>query len=491
MDGDPVGLDDGVWPEQLQRPEFYSRRGLGSYGSDDEVEYRGSDYRNRDFYYPWDDTAEGKAHDSEVLTAMVKIWSYWIALTDCDGFRIDTYKHVPEWVSLEFTRRIREFAEDLGKQDFLIMGEIGGSEAVAATYLSQPNLRLLGLDGRRQALRELAGGRAGNAERVLRPTLGVLNGFDHLSDEAKAKVEAVGDVGIRDRFVMSIDDHDGLGIDELRRIAGRYGTHAVLPAAAFLLFGPGIPCLYYGTEQALTGPPLKEANGEPAAKIIGNLTDYGWNNRGQGGDRYLREAMFGPQFPLAAGPPGRNGHIDTSLPGFGPLGTSGLSAFDPDSPWYKGISALATLRREMPVLATGEIDLLTTGRLDGGRFGVGLPVNLIAWTRSSDGRFALIVVNLTTTSDAAAAHRVEVSVPFDQPVIRRVRIVGEGEPDITPVDTPRTRRPDTGLCYLDLDVVRPGEVRVYVSEPTSNPDPRVGLDEADALSEIAGSGDSL
>ena len=58
------------------------------------------------------------------------------------------------------------------------------------------------------------------------------------------------------RLVLTIDDHDGLNLDRQVRLAAavRRGTGAVLPAAAFLLFGPSIPCLYYGTEQALRGP---------------------------------------------------------------------------------------------------------------------------------------------------------------------------------------------------------------------------------------------
>lgn len=462
MDGEP-GLDDAVWPAELRNVDWYSRRGRGSYGSDDLIEYQGSDYRNRDFSYPWD-APEDK--NTQVLDAMVKIWSYWIAATDCDGFRVDTYKHVPEWVSLEFTRRIREFASGLGKREFLIMGEIGGSEAVAATYLTQPDVRLLSLDGRRQALRELAAGRAGNADRVLDPKVSELNGYKDLSGEQQAAVNKIGDDGIRARFVMSIDDHDGLGLPEQRRIAGTYGTRAVLPAAAFLLFGPGIPCLYYGTEQALVGPPLEWANGEGAAAIIGNLSGYGWSNRGQGGDRYLREAMFGPEFPLRDGAAGRLGQRDPRLPGFGPMGTSGLTAFDDQSPWYLGIAAMGQLRKAWPALAIGDIKRLKTGRVDEGRYGVGLPRGVVVWSRlAEDGSLAVIVVNLTLLSPTAVSHRIEVAMPVNRAMSRQLRIVREGPPDTTVEPAVTAMRTDTGLSYLDLGVVVPDEIRVYVSVP--------------------------
>jgi glycosidase len=31
----------------------------------------------------------------DTLSALVQVYRYWIALTDCDGFRLDTVKHVP------------------------------------------------------------------------------------------------------------------------------------------------------------------------------------------------------------------------------------------------------------------------------------------------------------------------------------------------------------------------------------------------------------
>lgn len=48
----------------------------------------------------------------------------------------------------------------------------------------------------------------------------------------------------------------------------------------------GIPCLYYGTEQGFAGPEKME---------------WQWLPEWDGHDRYLREAMFGPRFPRAAG----------------------------------------------------------------------------------------------------------------------------------------------------------------------------------------------
>ena len=85
------------------------------------------------------------------------------------------------------------------------------------------------------------------------------------------------------------------------------------------------------------------------------LPDYNVGNPPP--DKYLREAMFGPEHPrlggragLAAGPAG----VDDTLPGFGPFGTTGHHCFDDGSPAYLRIAALAAVRKAFPVCATDD-----------------------------------------------------------------------------------------------------------------------------------------
>ncbi|MGV2389900.1 MAG UNVERIFIED_CONTAM: hypothetical protein LVR29_21500 [Microcystis novacekii LVE1205-3] len=47
-------------------------------------------------------------------------------MTDCDGFRIDTLKHVTYDQARNFCGTIKEFAANLGKSDFFLVGEIAG-----------------------------------------------------------------------------------------------------------------------------------------------------------------------------------------------------------------------------------------------------------------------------------------------------------------------------------------------------------------------------
>ncbi|MFC7721249.1 alpha-amylase family glycosyl hydrolase [Nonomuraea recticatena] len=85
----PTGPDHGVWPEELQSPESYTRAGGdgGSFGpggdEDPDAPYRRADWFSRDLDM------------GTRLQTMIEIYSYWIALADLDGLRVDTLKHVP------------------------------------------------------------------------------------------------------------------------------------------------------------------------------------------------------------------------------------------------------------------------------------------------------------------------------------------------------------------------------------------------------------
>jgi glycosidase len=456
--------DDAVWPVELQNPDHYTRQGEGNYGSGyfdlKNAEFRTSDYRNRDLKYQGEDP-------DPVLDLMVRIWSYWIAKTDCDGYRVDTFKHVPFSTAKTFSDQIRAFARTTCKKnDFLVIGEVGGPDAEAATYLQINDVRVLEVDVRRQQLRALAGGDTGiDPENVLRPMAKNLNkgwDFDNNFDDAeKAFLASLPDADVRDRFVMSVDDYDDLGLDPQGRIARVQGEQSLVPAAALMLYGPGIPSLYYGTEQALQGPVGED----------GFLNGYGLHDRARGGDRYLREAMFGPEHPRPAGLAGRNNlaAVDPRLPGFGPMGTSGLQVFDQHSPWYLAFSVLAKLRHDHHVLATGDITLLTTGRVDGGRFGADLPAGIVAWARRRDDEVGVVVVSVADRRDAVPRPTPELDLALPEWAVTKglacwatVSSIGGGMTEPSHRVGVVRRMPQTGLPYLSLGGIPTGQVRVYL-----------------------------
>jgi glycosidase len=465
-DRPPDGPDEGVWPAELQNPEWYSRQGEGSYGRGDfdeqkHSEFRVSDYRNRDLRYDADHP------DSDpVLSAMLRIWTWWMARTDCDGFRVDAIKHVPAATAAAFAQQIRTFARDrLGKQDFLFVGECGGSDAQAATYLQYEDIRVLSIDGRRRTLRALAGGDpTASLSSVLRPDPGNLSGKKDLSPEDKKIVAGLSPAVVRDRVVCSVDDHDGLGTATGHRLAAESGPDSIVPAVTLLLFGAGVPCLYYGTEQALAGLPTSTA--ERAW-----LVDRGLVNGAQGGDRYLREAMFGPAGPRPAGAAGRDDltAVDNRLPGFGPLVTGGRSAFG-SSPWSRAVKTLVDVRATDPVFAVGDIVTIDLGQLGQGPAGSALPAGVLAWARMTPDAVAVIVTWGTsgaTPDPDPAQGLLALELPdgvrsFSFTLRARALARPGPDPTTTGQATPVRRLPQSGLSMLDVGFLVPGEARVYL-----------------------------
>ncbi|MEO6789989.1 MAG: alpha-amylase family glycosyl hydrolase [Ornithinibacter sp.] len=491
--GRRLGRDDGVWPLELQSPASYNRRGIGSYAdgefTSDVAEFRMADWCNRDFAYdPGSPKSAAPRISDPVLEVMVNIWTYWMHLTDCDGFRVDTMKHLPVKTACEFTRRMRQNARGCGKRDFLILGEIGGSDAEAATYLAKiRGLRILELGARRQALRATALGQADRLADVVSPSVAGLDGRDELRAELPAPfvLDRLDDAALGRRVVTSIDDHDQLGSGLPTRFAAELdglGEHALPAALALLLFAPGIPCIYYGTEQALRGP-------------LGDrpwLNDWGLDPRmrgdkgekrnpsSQGRDRYLREAMFGPCHPRRSGragiPSGGAGQspndeslFDDRLPGFGPLGTCGYDGFS-ESRWFEATRALLWLRRESSVLRRGAASVLTTGRVDGGRLG-DLPQGVLAWVRlwtPREGRnvhVALVVLDVRPVGNVG--HTFEIALP-DQisggvQFVERLRITRDLVVSRRNVPTLSTAMPQTAVCSVDVADLAAGETRVYLA----------------------------
>ena len=67
---------------------------------------------------------------------MIFIYQYWIALTDCDGLRIDTLKHVSGEDGRNFCGAVKEFAESIGKSNFLLLGEVAGGDDAQEFHLT-------------------------------------------------------------------------------------------------------------------------------------------------------------------------------------------------------------------------------------------------------------------------------------------------------------------------------------------------------------------
>ncbi len=357
--------DDGVWPTELQDIECYTRAGFGDLGAGDlddpNAEHKRTDFLTlRDFRL----LAPG------VLSDLARCFKYWIALSDCDGFRIDTLKHVSFEEARNFCGSIKEYAATLGKSNFFLVGEIAGGDYAQDRYLDVLDRNLnaaLDIGGMRLALNGVAKG-------LVHPNA-YFQGFDP-GDAHMGSHRQLGE-----RHVSILDDHDHVFGEKIRFASEAVSEYQVVAGVALQLFTLGIPCIYYGTEQALSGPPPEERR---------------WLPQWKSSDRYLREALFGPLHPrrrgregLLTGPPG----VDPTLPGFGPFGTAGQHCFDEHSAAFIRIAALAAVRQQFPALRVGRQYLRALSVL-GSPFEISGPGELVAWSRILDDEELLCVVNV-------------------------------------------------------------------------------------------------
>jgi glycosidase len=380
---DVINRHDGVWPRDLRTPAGYTRAGRGDLGSgsldDPHAEHKRTDFLSlKDFAL---DTGD-------VLANLITCYQYWIGLTDCDGFRIDTVKHMSLEETRNFCGAVAEYADSLGKRNFLLVGEIAGGDDQQDFVLDH----LAVLQRNLSAALDIGTARL-NLEAVgkgLVPGTNYLGGFDAASPGFGSH-RALGN-----RHVSILDDHDHVFGQKIRFSAGipddsPVKDYQVCAATAFQLFTLGIPCIYYGTEQAFAGPAQSQWR---------YLFAEGWQQSQNSADRYLREAMFGPEHPRAHHGQPVEVQVttdDDSLPGFGPFGTSGLHAFDPNSPSYIRIAALCAARSENQVLRIGrqyprQLRLPHTG------FDLPAAGELVAWSRILDTQEAVVLVNTNGTA---------------------------------------------------------------------------------------------
>lgn len=393
-----TGTHDAVWPRELRQLDRYTRAGSGSLGGSD-IQDAHAEHKRTDFF-----SLKDFALDSAgTLANLVDCYKYWIAVSDCDGFRIDTVKHMSLEETRNFCGAVREFADRLGKRNFLLVGEIAGGDFFQDFVLD--NLAVL----RRNLSAALD---IGSARLVLR---GVAKGLQPIADyfrqfeEASEGFESHRALG--DRHVSILDDHDHVFGSKVRFSAeipdrSPVKDHQVAAATAVQLFTLGIPCIYYGTEQAFAGP---------AQSQLDFLRGEGWDDGGNHGDRFLREAMFGPAHPRAPHDAPIDVQVqqqDATLPGFGPFGTFGAHAFDTASPAYRRIAALCAVRAREPVLRIGRQYARQT-RVFGPDFRLPVAGELVAWSRLLDTAEVVVLVN--ANGEAARGGDVLVSAELSGP----------------------------------------------------------------------------
>ena len=334
--------DGAVHPAELHAPESFTRRGR-IVDWDRYPEYVEGDFEGlKDIAHgsgPLDDY-----RPSSALEALTRAYCWWLGHADLDGFRVDTVKHMEPGATRYFASVVHEFAQSIGKDRFLLVGEIAAprEEAIAT-------MELTGLDAA-LGLAEVQSRLVGAATGAEDPA-----GYFALFRNSEL-IGKDSHTWLRDTVVTNVDDHDLIrqGPAKSRLCATFEGRELALGVLALNVLSLGIPCLYYGTEQRLDG-----SGGPPVA------------------DRYVREAMFGG--------------------GFGAFRSRGRHVFDEAAPLYVATAALLALRRAEPALRRGR-QYLRGISADGATFGLptgfGGPVrSVVGWSRILDRREVLCAIN--------------------------------------------------------------------------------------------------
>lgn len=327
--------DDAVWPVEFQNPDWYKK--LGRIGNWEEK----NEAQNGDFF----GFKELDMQNPDVIDALVKTYSYWIAETDIDGFRIDTIKHVSADATAVFSSRIQEFAQRIGKQNFFIFGEVIGDDETIKEYVLPKKV-----EGTPEKLSTLDAALDFPLYFLLEE---VIKGFSEpaaLSARYQRLQELYPDTDVNDYFVTFIDNHDQVARNSKRFLHGAYKEQAIL-GVGYLLTSLGIPCMYYGTEQGFNG--------------------------GGDDDKLIRENMFGGEW--------------------GAFETKGVHFFDRDNPTYKGIQKIAEIRKSEPALRFGRQYFRDISR-DGSHFYFPTTHDgILAYSRIIDNEEIVIAMNLSTS----------------------------------------------------------------------------------------------
>lgn len=321
-------LDAVVWPSELQKNDWYRRQGMP--GSDDDTV---GDFAS---------LKQFRTDLTQLQQFLIRAYQYVIARFDIDGFRIDTLRYLKNGLPLLFGNSIREFALSIGKKNFFTFGEVfvGDAEQEIARFIGRSTTDgtdMVGVDAALDYplyfdLKPVVKGFAAPSELV-----------DMYALRKQVEEYVLSSHGDATRyFVTFLDNHD---VKERIRyvdpsVPTRYDDQVTLGLACLFSL-PGIPCLYYGTEQGL---------------------------HGAGSDPAVREALWG-----------------------GP-------GFAQDSAYYQHISQIAAVRRECPALRYGRFYFRPISG-DGTHFGVSTFLNgTVAFSRILMDQEVVVLANTDTAN---------------------------------------------------------------------------------------------
>jgi len=273
-----------VWPTELHQNAFFRRQEQTA--------------QNDDTIGDFASLKQFRTDNTDLQELLIRAYQYVIARFDIDGFRIDTLRYLKGGLPLLFGNSVREFALSIGKKNFFTFGEVfvGDAEVEIANFIGKNTASGTDMVGVDAALDY-------PLYFDLKP---VVKGFVPPSQlvgmyafRKKEEADILSSHGDATRFFVTfLDNHD---VKERIRFVDpanptRFDDQVTLGLACLFSL-PGIPCVYYGTEQGL---------------------------HGSGSDPAVREALWG----MAPG-------------------------FPQNSAYYTHLSQIAAVRRQSPALRYG------------------------------------------------------------------------------------------------------------------------------------------
>ena len=338
-----------VWPRELQRNEFFRRQGSTRTS-------------------PADDTIGDFASLKQMLTEdrdlqrfLIRAYQYVIARYDIDGFRIDTLRYLKGDLSRLFGNAIREFALSIGKKNFFTFGEVWDRTA------EEDIARFIGRNTKDRS--ELVGVDAAMDYplfNALKPVVKGLAAPSAVVDMYKLRKEKEQDIlsshGDATRFFVTfLDNHDAPERIRFEQPGDEHRFDDQVTLGLAVLYSlPGIPCLYYGTEQGLHGR---------------------WRNQAVHEDPAVREALWGitPTFPK-------------------------------NSFFYQEISKITKHRNEQPALRYGRFYFRPISD-DGQTFEVARSRGgVLAFSRILNDQEVIVVANTSTSQSQSVDVIVEIAL---------------------------------------------------------------------------------
>ncbi len=259
---DPATNHVPPMPEVFQNPRAFNRKGR-TYNFDDPLQLVKGDFPGglKDV-----DTTLCKARDGlGVKEAMVDSYARWVELTDIDGFRIDTVKHVEREFWRYFTQKVRQRLDADGKKNFFMFGEaFDGRDALIGSFTQADLPPQAELDQENECVTDgkpITGDQLDSVFYFPQYFTGVRDLFQSnlatkpLQDLWEQRPSTWGNqapslgIGIppSDFPVNFIDNHD---VPRFLYNGSEEGLHNAL---TLIFTAQGIPCVYYGTEQDFAG----------------------------------------------------------------------------------------------------------------------------------------------------------------------------------------------------------------------------------------------